>query len=86
MKIEPELLAKLKSLDDKQLSGAIEKIAEAVGADEKQKKRALGNVSYIKRRIASADEKEAGQLADKLIAGGDFDQAKIEELMRILKG
>jgi|GEM_PF-923568 hypothetical protein len=86
MNIDPELLAKLKTLDDKQLTDAIQMLAEAAGADDKQKKRALDNIQYIKRRIASANEKELKRTAEKLTGNGEFDQAKIDELAKKLRG
>lgn len=86
MNIDPELLAKLKSLDEKQLTQAIGMLAQAAGADERQKKRMLDNVGYIKRRIASADDKELKRTAEKLTAGNEIDQGKLEELIKMLRG
>jgi hypothetical protein len=86
MTIDPELLAKLKTLDQKQLADAVRMLAEAAGADEKQTKRALDNLSYIKRRLASASEKDLTRAAEKLTAGSELDQTKIDDLEKKLRG
>ncbi|HHW24149.1 MAG TPA: hypothetical protein GXX22_01690 [Clostridiales bacterium] len=86
MNIDPELLAKLRRLDERQLTEAILILAEAAGADEKQKKRLLENVGYIKRRIQNASDREIMRTAEKLTASGEIDQAKIDELLKKFRG
>lgn len=86
MNIDPELLAKLRRLDERQLTEAILALAEAAGADEKQKKRLLENVGYIKRRIQTASDKELMRTAEKLAASGEVDQKKIDELLKKFRG
>ncbi|HPT85431.1 MAG TPA: hypothetical protein PK778_05500 [Bacillota bacterium] len=86
MNIDPELLAKLRRLDERQLTEAILMLAEAAGADEKQKKRLLENVGYIKRRIQNASDREIMRTAEKLTASGEIDQAKIDELLKKFRG
>lgn len=86
MNIDPELLARLKTLDERQLTEAIRMLAEAAGADEKQKRRLLENVGYIKRRIQNASDRELQRTAEKLTAGSEIDQEKLNELIRKLRG
>jgi hypothetical protein len=86
MNIDPELLARLRMLDEKQLADAIIMLAEAAGADEKQKRRLLENVSYIKRRIQNASDRELQRTAEKLTAGGEIDETKLNELIKKIRG
>lgn len=86
MNIDPELLAKLRMLDERQLADALLILAEAAGADEKQKRKLLDNVGYIKRRIQNSSDKELLRTAEKLAAGGDIDQAKVDELIKKFRG
>lgn len=86
MNIDPELLARLRMLDEKQLADAIIMLAEAAGADEKQKRRLFDNVSYIKRRIQNASDRELQRTAEKLTAGGEIDETKLKELIKKIRG
>ncbi len=86
MNIDPGLLMKLKKMDERQLADAVKMLAEAAGADEKQKRRVLDNISFIKRKIATANERELAKTAEKLTAGGEIDQAKLDMLINKLKG
>ncbi|MGI6202540.1 MAG: hypothetical protein ACOYID_03955 [Eubacteriales bacterium] len=86
MNIDLEMLAKLRQLDERQLAEAILTLAEAAGADEKQKKRLLENVGYIRRRIQTATDKELLRTAEKLTGGSEFDQGKVDELLKKFRG
>lgn len=61
-----DILNKLRQMDDETLRKAIGTIADAVGANEKQKARAIGNVNSIKRRIDKADERDIDKALEKL--------------------
>ena len=51
MQIRKEDIDKLKALNDTQLRDAIGQIADALGANPSQKRRAQNNVGYIRRKL-----------------------------------
>ena len=84
--IDPMLLAKLKTLDDSSLSALIGELADAAGADEKQKARALDNVALIKRKLANADNNELNRAARKLLANTGIGEDELRDIADKLGG
>lgn len=79
MKVDSDLLARLKGMDEDTLRRAIGIIADSVGADSKQRDRALGNIGNIKRKLESASERDLQRMIGRI---GD---EKAEEIRRQLK-
>lgn len=73
-----DILNKLRRMDDDTLRMAIGAIADAVGANEKQRARALGNVNSIKRKLDNANQRDIDKAVERL--GSE----KAEDIKRIL--
>ena len=73
-----DILNKLRQMDDETLKKAIGTIADAVGANERQRARAIGNVNSIKRRLDSANQRDIDRAVEKL--GSE----KAEDIKRML--
>ncbi len=58
MEIRKEDIERFKSLSDIQLREAIGQVADALGANPAQKRRAQNNVGYIRRKIGDGKNNE----------------------------
>ena len=58
MQIRKEDIDKLKALNDTQLRDAIGQIADALGANPSQKRRAQNNVGYIRRKLGDGKKND----------------------------
>jgi len=65
-------------MDDDTLRMAIGAIADAVGANEKQRARVLGNVNSIKRKLDNANQRDIDKAVERL--GSE----KADDIKRIL--
>ena len=69
MQIRKEDIDKLKALNDTQLRDAIGQIADALGANPSQKRRAQNNVGYIRRKLGDGKNndimRQINSLADR---------------------
>jgi len=73
-----DILNKLRRMDDDTLRMAIGAIADAVGANEKQRARVLGNVNSIKRKLDNANQRDIDKAVERL--GSE----KADDIKRIL--
>ena len=66
MQINNDMLSKLRSLNDRELREAIDTVAKALGANDKQRRQAQNNTELIKRKLRGATPRDVEKLLGKL--------------------
>lgn len=79
MELNEDMLHKLKQLDDEQLRSVIAEVADALGASPSQKRRALNNAGFIRRKLGTSSGMDLSRQLDKL------DPQTQNELLRKIK-
>lgn len=74
-----EVLNRIKNLDDETLGKAIKSLVEGSGGNERQLRRALSNLDFIRKKIASMSEEDIKK------AIGSVDKDKAAEIADIIK-
>jgi len=79
MQIDKNMIYKLRDMDSNQLKEAIDIIADSVGANSRQRAKALNNLDIIKKKLSNASNKDLEKIIDQI--GID----KAEEIINQLK-
>lgn len=79
MKIDKNTIGKIREMSDSDLREAISKVASAIGADDKQRQRALNNLKTVRKKLNNASERDIQN------AVGKIGEEKAEEILRDLK-
>lgn len=78
MEISQDMINKITAMNDAELKKAIGQIAEALGASQSQKRMAVNNAGFIKRKIGTMSKSEMQTFLSKV------SPEKAEELKKSL--